>query len=111
MNIAEATLGAVKSIPTLDGKDEDLHLPQGTQPGTEFRIKGKGVPHLNGNRRGDLRVIVDVRVPGSLDARQRELLQELAQSFKDSSENSRKGGPSGGGEEKGIFDKIKEALG
>ena len=108
INIAEAALGAHKSIPTLDGKDEDLKLPQGTQPGTEFRIKGKGVPHLNGHRRGDLRVTVDVRVPGSLDDRQRELLQELARSF----EGSRKGGSSGGdGEEKGIFDKIKEALG
>ena len=108
INIAEAALGAEKSIPTLDGKDEALKLPQGTQPGTEFRIKGKGVPHLNGNRRGDLRVTVDVRVPGSLDNRQRELLRELAKSF----ELSNKGGPSGGNEEdKGIFEKIKEALG
>ncbi len=112
VNIAEAALGALKSIQTLDGKDEDLKLPQGTQPGTEFRIKGKGVPHLNGSRRGDLRVTVDIRVPGSLDDRQRELLQELAQSFANSSGSSRKGGSSGGGEEeKGIFDKIKEALG
>jgi molecular chaperone DnaJ len=104
VNIAEATLGSLKSIPTLDGKDEDLKLPQGTQPGTEFRIKGKGVPHLHGHRRGDLLVTVDVRVPGSLSDRQKELLQELAQSF----ESSRKGG---NGEEKGIFGKIKEKLG
>ncbi len=111
VNIAEAALGAIKSIPTLDGQDEELKLPQGTQPGTEFRIKGKGVPHLNGNRRGDLRVTVDVRVPGSLDDRQQELLQELAQSFANSNRNSRKGGSSGDDDEKGIFDKIKEALG
>ncbi|NQW23511.1 MAG: molecular chaperone DnaJ [SAR202 cluster bacterium] len=103
MNIAEAALGADKSIPTLDGEDEELKLPQGTQPGTEFRIRGKGVPHLNGNRRGDLRVTVDVRVPGSLDDRQRELLEELAQSFSNSGK--------GGRDDKGIFDKIKEALG
>ena len=107
INIAEAALGAEKSIPTLDGKDEGLKLPQGTQPGTEFRIKGKGVPHLNGNRRGDLLVTVDVRVPGSLDDRQRDLLKELARSF-DSSNNRSSGGD---GEDKGIFDKIKEALG
>mgnify|MGYP001050622969 CR=1 FL=1 len=106
VNIAEAALGADKSIPTLDGKDEDLKLPQGTQPGTEFRIRGKGVPHLNGNRRGDLRVVVDVRVPGSLDNLQRELLRELAKSFGSSSEN----GPSGDEEDKGIFGKIKEVL-
>ena len=103
INIAEAALGADKSIPTLDGEDEDLKLPQGTQPGTEFRIRGKGVPHLNGNRRGDLRVTVDVRVPGSLDDRQRELLEELAQSFSNSGK--------GGRDDKGIFNKIKEALG
>ena len=112
INIAEASLGVEKSIPTLDGKDEALKLPKGTQPGTEFRIKGKGVPHLNGNRRGDLRVMVDVRVPGSLDSRQRELLRELEKSF----ERSSKGGPidsdeSGDEEDKGIFEKIKEALG
>ncbi len=108
INIAEAALGAEVSIPTLDGKDEYLKLPQGTQPGTEFRIKGKGVPHLHGNRRGDLRVTVDVRVPGSLDDRQRELLRELARSF----DSSDKGGPSNGDEDdKGIFEKIKEALG
>ncbi|MCI0848682.1 MAG: molecular chaperone DnaJ [Chloroflexi bacterium] len=112
VNIAEAALGAQKSIPTLDGKDEDLLLPHGTQPGTEFRIKGKGVPHLHGNRRGDLLVTVDVRVPGSLDDRQQELLQELAQSFADSNRGSRKGGSSDEDEdEKGLFDKIKEALG
>jgi molecular chaperone DnaJ len=107
INIAEAALGADKSIPTLDGKDEELKLPQGTQPGTEFRIKGKGVPHLNANRRGDLLVTVDVRVPGSLDNRQRELLQELAHSFGSSNKNR----PSGDEGDKGIFDKIKEVLG
>ena len=107
VNIAEAALGAQKIIPTLDGKEEELKLPRGTQPGTEFRIKGKGVPHLHGSRRGDLRVTVDVRVPGSLDDRQQELLQELAQSFSDSNGNSRNGGSSNGDEEdNGIFEKI-----
>jgi molecular chaperone DnaJ len=106
VNIAEAALGAQKSIPTLDGKDEDLKLPQGTQPGTEFRIKGKGVPHLHGNRRGDLLVTVDVRVPGSLDNRQQELLRELAESFAQSNGK----GDSSGEDDKGIFDKIKEVL-
>ena len=106
VNIAEAALGAQKSIPTLDGKDEDLKLPQGTQPGTEFRIKGKGVPHLHGNRRGDLLVTVDVRGPGSLDNRQQELLRELAESFAQSNGK----GDSSGEDDKGIFDKIKEVL-
>ena len=88
-----------------------MKLPQGTQPGTEFRIKGKGVPHLHGNRRGDLRVTVDVRVPGSLDNRQQELLRELAESFAQSNSSSRKGGSSDEDQDdKGLFDKIKEVL-
>ena len=110
VNIAEAALGAQKVIPTLDGKDEELKLPQGTQPGSEFRIKGKGVPHLHGNRRGDLRVTVDVRVPGSLNSRQQELLQELAKSFAASNGTSQTSG-FGEDDDKGIFDKIKGALG
>jgi molecular chaperone DnaJ len=68
INVTEATLGAEKLIPTLDGEDETLTLPQGTQPGTEYRFRGKGVPHLHANRRGDLRVLVVVIVPGSKEA-------------------------------------------
>ncbi len=117
INVAEAALGAEKFIPTLDGEDEKLKLPQGTQPGTEFRIRGKGVPHLNANRRGDLRVLVDVRVPGSLDSHQKQLLEELARSFKgekptrngrDSDNGS--GPDDGDDQDKGIFDRIKEAF-
>ncbi len=103
VNIAEAALGVHKPIPTLDGEDEDLNLPQGTQPGSEFRIKGKGVPHLHGSRRGDLLVTVDVRVPGSLDNRQQELLKELAESFAQSNGSSDE-------DDKSIFNKIKEVL-
>ena len=97
-------------IPSQDGDDEELKLPRGTQPGTEFRIKGKGVPHLHGTRRGDLRVTVDVRVPGSLNGRQQELLQELEKSFAASNGTSQTSGY-GEDDDKGIFDKIKEALG
>lgn len=81
INVAEAALGVEKNVPTLDGNDEKLKVPQGTQPGTEFRIKGKGVPHLNLNRRGDLRVLVDLKVPGKLNAQQRALLEQLAASM------------------------------
>jgi molecular chaperone DnaJ len=95
VNVAEAALGVEKTIPTLDGADEGLKLPQGTQPGSEFRIRGKGVPHLNSNRRGDIRVLVDVRVPGSLDKRQRELLEELARSFNGEQPKSRNGSANG----------------
>ena len=71
LNVAEAALGVEKSIPTVDGFDEELKLPQGTQPGAEFRIRNKGVPHLHSNRRGDMRVYADVRIPTSLSGQQR----------------------------------------
>ena len=135
LNIAEAALGVEKTIPTIDGFDEELKLPQGTQPGTEFRIRNKGVPHLHSNRRGDLRVLADVRIPGSLNSHQRELMEELARSFKGEdpskqpSSNGRKRSKSSksgkksagkaeqkdeaeaeGSSEKGLFDRIKDAF-
>jgi molecular chaperone DnaJ len=129
LNLAEAALGAEKTVPTIDGFDEELKLPQGTQPGTEFRIRNKGVPHLHSNRRGDLRVHVDVRVPNSLDSHQRELMEELARSFngegpaksratkgKRRSRKDQKSEPSQDdsaneeSEEKGLFDRIKDAF-
>jgi molecular chaperone DnaJ len=113
VNMAEAALGVEKFVPTLDGEDEKLKLPQGTQPGTEFRIRGKGVPRINGNRRGDLRVVVDVRVPGSLDGRQKKLLEELARSFNGDKQSRNGRGPDDDDDEerdKGLFDRIKEAL-
>ena len=81
LNVAEAALGADKVIPTIDGFEEEFKVPQGTQPGTVFNLRGKGVPHLNSNRRGNMRILADVRVPGSLSGHQRELLEELARSF------------------------------
>ena len=129
VNVAEATLGAEKSIPTVDGFEEDLKLPQGTQPGAEFRIRNRGVPHLHSNRRGDMRVLVDVRVPSSLNTQQRELMEELARSFNGERPTGRHHGKKekrsnrkadqespqdSSGEEdstdKGLFDRIKDAF-
>jgi molecular chaperone DnaJ len=128
LNIAEASLGVEKVIPTVDGFDEDLKLPQGTQPGAEFRIRNKGVPHLHSNRRGDMRVQVDVRVPGSLNSRQRELMEELARSFNGDRPGKKKGKGTRNSRkkaapettqaepndeesaDKGLFDRIKDAF-
>ncbi len=117
VNVAEAALGIEKLIPTLDGEDEKLKLPQGTQPGTEFRIRGKGIVQLNGHRRGDLRVLVDVRVPGSLDSHQKQLLEELARSFNgdkpymNGHDQDYSSGPADEDDhDKGIFGRIKEAF-
>ena len=69
----QAAMGAELEIPTIDGKVK-YNLPAGTQTGTTFRLKGKGIPELRGGRRGDQYVTVRVRVPTSLNAEQKEAL-------------------------------------
>jgi molecular chaperone DnaJ len=76
ISFAQAALGAEIQIPTLDG-EHTLKIPEGTQGGTSFRIKGKGVPVLNSRGKGDLYVHVKVQTPAKLTKRQRELMQEL----------------------------------
>jgi molecular chaperone DnaJ len=73
-----AALGAAMTYETLDG-EEDLVVPPGTQTGRIFRLRGRGVPHLDGRGRGDLLVRVNVEVPAKLDAEQEELLRRLAE--------------------------------
>jgi molecular chaperone DnaJ len=70
-------MGAEIMIPTLEG-DYRLKIPEGTQSGTQFRIRSKGVPSLNGHGRGNLFVEVRVQTPTKLSKRQRELMQEMA---------------------------------
>lgn len=77
ISFADAALGAEVEVPTLDGK-EPLKIPPGTQSGHSFRIKGKGVPIIHSNNRGDQHVVVKVETPKSLTPRQRELLREFA---------------------------------
>ena len=114
INLAEATLGIETMVPTLeaDGAGETLKIPHGTQPGAEFRIRGKGIPYINSNRRGDLRVLVDLQVPRTLNPRQRKLLEALSRSMDPNA------GPDEQPDEdldpekdKGLFDRIKEVLG
>ena len=68
MTFTQAALGAQITVPTLDG-EETVHVPEGTQTGTVFRVKGKGIVSLNGRGRGDLFVTVTVTTPKSLSAR------------------------------------------
>ncbi len=78
ITITQAALGARLTVPTADGTEE-IEIRPGTQSGAEIRLRGKGVPHLRRTAaRGDLHVLINVRVPSRLSARQRELLQELA---------------------------------
>jgi len=77
----EAALGGVEEIETVAGKVK-LKIPQGTQPGTLIRIKGKGVKHVNSATHGDHYVRVQVEVPSKLSSRQKELLEEFAEESK-----------------------------
>ena len=77
MTYTQAALGAEIEVQTLDGKVK-LTIPEGTQPGTVFRLRGKGIPFLRGSGRGDQFVTVKVAVPKSLTARQREALKAYA---------------------------------
>ncbi|MBQ6316202.1 MAG: molecular chaperone DnaJ, partial [Oscillospiraceae bacterium] len=65
ISFAQAALGAEVEVPTLDGKVK-LTIPEGTQPGAVFRLKGKGVPYLRGSGRGDQFVSVNIRVPKNM---------------------------------------------
>ncbi|MGA1999825.1 MAG: molecular chaperone DnaJ [Terriglobales bacterium] len=77
VSFAQAALGAELEIPTLEGP-ERLKVPEGTQSGTVFKIRNRGVPVLNGRGKGDLYVEVKVHTPAKLSKRQRELLEEFA---------------------------------
>lgn len=78
LSIVQATLGAEIEVPTLTGKAM-IKVPAGTQPGTLFRLKGKGVKNLQGYGHGDLHVRVTVEVPTHLTTTQKEKLQEFAE--------------------------------
>jgi molecular chaperone DnaJ len=81
ISITQAAVGAEIEVPTMEGQ-HTLKVPDGTQPGTTFRIRNKGVPVLNGHGKGDLYVQVRVQIPPKLNKRQRELLQELESTTK-----------------------------
>lgn len=100
LNVAQAALGDEVAVPTVDG-DFTVKVPAGTQPGKIVRLKGKGVPHLNGGGRGDHLVMVHVVTPHSLTERQRELFRELAKTL---------GPVQMPKEEKGFFHRLKDVL-
>jgi len=79
ISIVQAALGTRITVPTIEG-EEEVEIKSGTQPGTEIRLRGRGVPHLRrAGSRGDLHVFVNVVVPAKLSKRQRELLSEYAE--------------------------------
>ena len=80
ISFVQAALGAEVEVPTLDGKVK-LTIPEGTQTGTTFRLRSKGVPYLNGSSRGDQFVTVNIETPKSLNKEQKELLRQFGEAI------------------------------
>jgi len=97
VNIAQAALGTELEVPTLEGV-EPFKVPEGTQNGAQFRLRGKGVPRVNSHGRGDLYVHIDVKIPTKLTREQKKLLESLRDTLPVDNEPA----------EKGIFDKVKD---
>ncbi|MCI9264532.1 MAG: molecular chaperone DnaJ [Oscillospiraceae bacterium] len=97
VTFAQAALGDKLVIPTIDGNVE-YDLPRGTQPGTVFRLRGKGIPSVNGRGRGDQFVTVKVAVPTSLNSQQEEALRAFSAAM----------GENAPEEAKGFFDKRRK---
>ena len=95
--VTQAVLGDEIEVPTLEGPHE-LSIPEGTQTGAELRIKGKGVPEVQGRGRGDLVVHLDVKIPAKLTREQRKLFEQLAESLP----------VNNAPQEKGLFEKVKD---
>lgn len=100
ITVWQAALGDDIKVPTLDGQ-ETLHIPEGTQADTIFRLRGKGVPVINGNGRGDLYITVKVHTPTKLTREQRKLMEQFAEITPADNEPSAKS----------VLDKVKDFFG
>ncbi len=101
INVAQAALGDELEIESLDGPVQ-IKVPSGTQSGKVIRVRGKGVPHLREQGRGDLQVRLTVVVPTELTGAQRDLFRKLAATFD---------GRAVPQENKGFFEKVKDLIG
>ena len=93
-----AALGGQIEVPTLEGAASRVKIPEGTESGKQFRLKGKGMPVLRSKVVGDMYIQVDVETPKNLTRRQRELLEEFE------SESRKETSP----ESAGFFAKVKD---
>lgn len=99
LNIAQAALGCEIEVPTLEGSQK-LKIPEGTQNGSQFRLRNKGVPSVNGSGRGDQYVHIDVKIPTRLTREQRKLLDQLRETLPVDNAPA----------EKSLFEKVKDYL-
>jgi molecular chaperone DnaJ len=93
-------LGGTVKVPTLNA-GEDLSIPSGTQPGTRFRLRGKGMPSVSGRGHGDLHVIARAAVPKKLSREQKLILEQLAETMPAQAEADTE-------EEKPFFERVKD---
>jgi molecular chaperone DnaJ len=98
----EAMLGTTVTVPTLEG-EEEIEVEPGTQPGHQYVLKGLGLPRLNGRRRGNQRVLLEVVVPTNLSDEQRELTERLDETLEDDNLEPRHG--------EGLFGRFRRAFG
>ncbi|MDP1570526.1 MAG: molecular chaperone DnaJ [Vicinamibacterales bacterium] len=108
LNFTTLALGGEITVPLVDGT-ETMKVPTGTETGTTFRLRGKGMPDVGGRGRGDLLVTVKALTPRKLSKEQRRLLEELArvlpaQEFEPTPREE-------GGDGRGLFDKVKDIFG
>lgn len=101
ISFGQAALGAELQVPTLEGKIK-YRIPEGTQTGTVFRLRNRGISHLRSNTRGDLYVKVNIEVPKRLNEKQRELIRQFEEITQDLQYND---------ERKSFFEKMKDAFG
>lgn len=97
INITQAALGATVKVPTLEGGQQDVDIPAGTQSGRTITMRGLGVPKLQRSGRGDMIITVKVMTPTNLNSDQKQLLRDLAKTFGDQNVES---------QHKGFFDRI-----
>lgn len=101
INVAQAALGDEVEVPTIEGTAK-VTIPPGTQSGTVFRLRDRGVPHVRGHGRGDQLVMTQVSIPTKLSDHQRELFEEMAETLGKEVIPQR---------EKGFLNDLKGALG
>jgi len=78
VKLSEALLGTTLSIPTLEDKKLNLRVPPGTKPGTKMRMSGHGLPVMKKKKKGDLYVLIQLRIPKKLTTEQKKIIQQLA---------------------------------
>ena len=98
ISITEAALGAEIEVPTLDGKTDKLKIPEGTQTGKTFNLKGKGIPDINSKRKGDIVISVVVETPTGLTAEQKKILGDFAKTLGE--------GDAAGGKRESFFKRL-----